>query len=110
MGPTHSYQVVRSRQFRTWLDHLRDVRAHVAIERRLRRLAGGNFGDSHSVGGTVSELRIDYGPGYRVYFTRRRDVIVILLCGGTKATQRQDIAQAQTIAIRAEEIVDGSED
>jgi len=88
---------------------MRDVRAQVAIERRLKRIAGGNFGDFRPVGGAVSELRVDYGPGYRVYFARHRDVIVILLCGGTKATQQQDIALAQSLALRAREIADGSE-
>jgi putative addiction module killer protein len=100
-------KVVRSQKFNNWLVHLRDDRAQVAIERRLRRLENGNFGDAHGVGGSVSELRIDYGPGYRLYFVRVRNVIVVLLCGGTKATQRQDIVLAQTMALRAEEIANG---
>ena len=65
---------------------------------RLERVALGNFGDAKSVGGGVQELRVDYGPGYRVYFTRRGDVVVILLCGGDKRTQDADIKQARELA------------
>lgn len=66
-------------------------------------MAAGNFGDVKSVGGGVSELRIDYGPGYRVYFTRRGSVLVILLCGGDKQTQSRDIARAAAIAGQLED-------
>ena len=68
------------------------------IVRRISRVAAGNFGDAKSVGGAVSELRIDHGPGYRVYFTRRGKAVVILLCGGDKRTQSKDIRKAQEIA------------
>lgn len=68
------------------------------ISRRIDRLEAGNFGDSKTVGGTVSELRINYGPGYRVYFTRRGSMVVILLCGGDKTTQTRDIKRAQALA------------
>lgn len=84
--------------FATWLRKLRDRNARQRIQVRLRRVTLGNFGDVKPVGEGVSELRIDYGPGYRVYFTRRGDVVVILLVGGTKETQQSDIAKAKQIA------------
>ncbi len=84
--------------FTKWLAGLNDQRARLQIVRRISRVAAGNFGDAKSVGGAVSELRIDHGPGYRVYFTRRGKAIVILLCGGDKRTQSKDIRKAQEIA------------
>ena len=84
--------------FSKWLVDLRDVTAASYITRRIDRLAAGNFGDSKTVGGTVSELRINHGPGYRVYFTRRGRTVVLLLCGGDKATQPGDIKRAQALA------------
>lgn len=86
--------------FTRWLAALRDARARLHIVRRIARVAAGNFGDAKSVGGAVSELRIDHGPGYRVYFTRRGDVVVILLCAGDKRTQSRDIKRAVEIADR----------
>ena len=90
--------IVRSDTFARWLDKLRDDRAATVIARRIARLAGGNAGDVRSVGGGVSELRIDYGPGYRVYFAQRGRELVILLCGGDKSTQDRDIRAAKAIA------------
>jgi putative addiction module killer protein len=84
--------------FRDWLDGLADVRAAERIAQRLVRLQAGLFGDVRSVGGGVSELRVDYGPGYRVYFVRRGQMIVILLCGGDKRTQARDIKAAKALA------------
>ncbi len=84
--------------FQVWLEGLRDDDARVRIVARLDRLARGNAGDVKSVGGGVSELRIDYGPGYRLYFTRRGQTLVILLCGGDKRTQPRDIKRAQKMA------------
>lgn len=89
--------------FTRWLASLKDQRAALHIVRRIARLAAGNFGDARSVGGTVSELRIDHGPGYRVYFTRRASVLVILLCGGDKRTQSRDIKRAVEIASELED-------
>ncbi|WP_316228128.1 MULTISPECIES: type II toxin-antitoxin system RelE/ParE family toxin [unclassified Bradyrhizobium] len=83
--------------FTKWLAALKDQRARLQIVRRISRVAAGNFGDTKSVGGAVSELRIDHGPGYRVYFTRRGEVVVILLCGGDKRTQSKDIRKAKEI-------------
>ena len=77
---------------------LDDQRARLQIVRRISRVAVGNFGDAKSVGGAVSELRIDHGPGYRIYFTRRGKAVVILLCGGDKRTQSKDIRKARDIA------------
>ncbi|MGY6277367.1 type II toxin-antitoxin system RelE/ParE family toxin [Methylomonas sp. MgM2] len=81
-----------------WLDDLRDIRARARVLARVERLAAGNPGDVKSVGEGVSEMRIDYGPGYRVYFTRRGDEIIILLAGGDKSTQDADIKTAQSLA------------
>jgi putative addiction module killer protein len=84
--------------FTNWLAALNDLRARLQIVRRIKRVAAGNFGDSKSVGGAVSELRVDHGPGYRVCYTRRGKVVVILLCGGDKRTQNKDIRKAKEIA------------
>jgi putative addiction module killer protein len=75
-----------------------DERAKARILVRIQRLALGNAGDVKSVGSGISELRIDYGPGYRVYFTKRGPMLVILLCGGDKRTQQRDIARAVKLA------------
>jgi putative addiction module killer protein len=91
-------EVRQTLSYQKWFAALRDRTARARIDIRIRRLSLGNFGDTKSVGGTVSELRVDYGPGYRVYFTKRKDTIVILLCGGDKTTQSQDIARARELA------------
>jgi putative addiction module killer protein len=95
-------EVRETPEFTRWLDDLRDQRAVLHIVRRISRVAAGNAGDAKSVGGSVSELRIDYGPGYRVYFTRRGQTLVILLCGGDKRTQSRDIRKAVEIADKLE--------
>jgi putative addiction module killer protein len=84
--------------FDAWMASLRDEQAIVRITARIRRLTLGNFGDVKPVGGGVSELRIDHGPGYRVYFVRRGAVLVILLCGGDKGSQERDIRRAKQMA------------
>ena len=84
--------------FAKWLDELRDIRARARVQARIQRLAAGNPGDVKPVGEGVSEMRIDYGPGYRVYFTRRGNEVVILLAGGDKSTQDTDIKTAQGLA------------
>lgn len=81
--------------FDDWLESLRDAQAKKRIDARLARVEAGNLGDAKSVGEGVSELRIDYGPGYRVYFGQDELQIVFLLCGGTKKTQTADIKQAK---------------
>jgi len=84
--------------FTNWLDRLRDLRARARIQARVERLAAGNPGDVKPVGEGVSELRIDYGPGYRVYYTERGNVLIVLLCGGDKRTQAADIKTAKKLA------------
>ncbi len=90
-------EVRRTRQFIEWLDGLRDARAVAKIASRLIRVANGNFGDCASVGEGVEELRVHYGPGYRVYFVRRGSVVVIVLGGGDKSTQGRDIELAKSL-------------
>ncbi|MCA1748941.1 MAG: hypothetical protein LC634_05220 [Sphingomonadales bacterium] len=84
-------------EFRKWLADREEPDRAVIVE-RITRLRGGLAGDSRSVGGRVSELRIHYGPGFRLYYTRRGREFYILLCGGTKRTQKRDIAKAQLLA------------
>ena len=81
-----------------WLDGLRDIRARARVLVRVERLAAGNAGDVRPVGEGVSELRIDYGPGYRVYFKQQSRTIVVLLAGGDKRTQSRDIETALRLA------------
>ena len=85
----------RTTPFSDWLASLRDARAVGIVRARLNRIRLGNFGDCKSVGGGVDELRIDFGPGYRVYYGRAGSLVVVLLCGGTKRTQARDIVTAQ---------------
>lgn len=92
------FDVRRTAEFIAWLTALRDVQARARITKRIDRLAEGNFGDAKSVGDGVSELRFDFGPGYRVYYTLRGNVVVILLCGGDKSSQARDIARAKIMA------------
>lgn len=91
------FQVLRTDEFDTWLHGLRDKVGQKQILARLTRLALGNWGDCKPVGGEVTELRIDTGPGYRVYCWRDGDVVVIALGGGDKSTQQRDIAKAQAM-------------
>ena len=84
--------------FARWLDDLPDLRARARIQARIERLALGNAGDVKPAGEGVSELRIDYGPGYRVYFKRRGQRLIILLAGGDKSSQARDIKRAQHLA------------
>ena len=92
------FTVRLTEEFQRWLDDLSDRRAQVRIVARLRMAEGGNLGDWASVGGEVSEMRVHFGRGYRLYFTRRGGVLVILLVGGDKSTQSRDIKHAQRIA------------
>jgi putative addiction module killer protein len=89
--------------FRNWLDGLADRRASERIAQRIVRLQAGLLGDTKPVGEGVSELRVDHGPGYRVYFVQRRQVLIVLLCGGDKKSQKRDIKRAKTIALELED-------
>jgi len=90
--------ILRTTEFSEWLDGLRDRTAVIKIAARIDRLAHGNPGDVQPVGAGISELRINYGPGYRVYFKRRGQMLVVLLCGGDKSTQARDIVLAKALA------------
>jgi putative addiction module killer protein len=91
-------EVRQTKDFSVWLHRLRDANAVARIVARIRRMERGNPGDTKSVGNGIMEMRIDYGPGYRIYYTHRGARVVILLCGGDKRTQQQDIERARTLA------------
>lgn len=86
-----------TQEFQAWLDGLRNQKAQVRIAARLRLAEAGNLGDWKAVGGKVSEMRVDFGPGYRLYFTRRGNTLIIMLAGGEKSSQARDIKRAQQI-------------
>jgi putative addiction module killer protein len=90
-------QIIRTEEYASWSLSLRDDRAKAKIALRVDRLAFGNPGDVKPVGGGLSEMRIDYGPGYRVYYGRHGDSIILLLCGGTKNAQSRDIKKAKAL-------------
>ena len=92
------YAILRSATFDRWLRRLRDRQAVDRIVARLLAAEDGHLGDVRSVGGGVSEMRIQYGPGYRVYFITRRGELIVLLCGGDKDSQRRDIERAKRMA------------
>lgn len=89
----------RTPEFNAWIEGLRDKRAVFRVMARIARLEGGNFGDAKFFG-SIGELRIDYGPGYRIYFAQRGAELVLLLCGGDKSTQKKDIEAAKRILER----------
>ncbi len=91
-------QVRKTEEFDKWLHGLRDVRAFAQIARRINRVIQGNIGDCKFIGDKIYELRVDYGPGYRLYFTQRGKQLVLLLIGGDKSSQRRDIELAKTLA------------
>ena len=90
--------VRQTEEFLSWLDALKDRRAQVRIAVRLRQVEAGNLGDWKHIEGDVSEMRVDLGPGYRLYFTRRGRILIILLNGGDKSTQKSDIRRALAIS------------
>ena len=91
-------EVRQTEQFGSWLRRLKDANAVARIVARIRRMQLGNPGDTKSLGGGLMEMRVDSGPGYRIYFINRGASVVILLCGGDKRTQQRDIEQARTLA------------
>ncbi|MBV1701456.1 MAG: type II toxin-antitoxin system RelE/ParE family toxin [Hyphomicrobiales bacterium] len=98
-------EVRKTSTFLQWLTALRDQRAVARIQIRIDRVLLGNFGDVKAVGEGVCEMKIDYGPGYRVYYVQRGKTLVLLLCGGDKSTQKSDIAEAKSLS---REWTDGS--
>ena len=91
-------EIRKTETFSKWIDSLRDIRARARVLARIERLAVGHTGDAKPVGEGVSELRIDHGPGYRVYFKRQGRAVVVLLAGGDKKTQNRDIQTALRLA------------
>jgi putative addiction module killer protein len=96
-------EIRQTATFRDWMDNLGDRRAAERIAQRLVRLQVGLFGDVKPVGAGISELRVDHGPGYRVYFMQRNRTVVVLLCGGDKRTQTRDIKIAKAMAAEIKE-------
>jgi putative addiction module killer protein len=91
-------EIKKTDVYARWLDNLRDIRARARVQARVERMAAGNPGDVKPVGESVLEMRIDYDPGYRVYFVKQDNEVVILLAGGDKSTQDADIKTAQGLA------------
>ena len=92
------FEVIQTEEFEGWLDGLRDRQVQKIVARRVVRMQSGLLGDVKPVGEGVSEARIDHGPGYRLYFVQRQQVVIILLCGGDKSSQVRDIARAKEMA------------
>ena len=95
--------IVQTEAFRAWLDSLRDRKARLRIDDRLKRLASANAGDTKSVGDGVQELRLHFGAGYRIYYIWRDGVLIVLLNGGDKSTQARDIAKAKRLTKEADD-------
>jgi len=91
------YEIKSTKIFSQWILKLKDMKGRIAAARRVERMEHGNFGDVKSVGTSISELRIQTGPGYRIYFTKRKERIIILLVGGDKSTQSKDIEKAKKL-------------
>lgn len=100
-------EVIKSATFDRWLRRLKDRRAQMRIQARIDRCAAGNPGDAKTLRDGLSELRIDYGPGYRIYFIRQAGRVIVLLAGGDKSSQGRDIKYALEIAREWEELDDG---
>jgi putative addiction module killer protein len=98
MGVTMAYTIITTEVFSRWARRLRDKQAARAIALRLARARSGNLGDCKALGGGLNEMRIHIGKGYRLYYSQRGDTLIILLCGGAKATQADDIERARRLA------------
>lgn len=107
MGYGDNVRIVQTEQFSNWMMRLRDRNARLRIDDRLKRLAGGNLGDAKPLGGGIHELRLHFGPGYRIYFRWLGDVLIILLVGGDKTSQESDIATARRLAKEADDGLEG---
>jgi len=92
------YKAYKTEIFSKWHNSLKDLKGKIAIARRIDRAEKGNFGDSEHVGESVFEMRVDFGPGYRVYYILKGSEIIVLLCGGNKSSQKIDIDKAKEIA------------
>lgn len=99
--------ILQTETFGAWLEGLRDRKARLRIDDRLKRLASGNAGDTKPVGGGVQELRLHFGPGYRIYYIWQDGVLIILLNGGDKDSQARDIAKAKELAKEADDGIEG---
>lgn len=97
------YTILRSKEFDKWLQKLKDSKGKARILARIKSAELGNLGDAKPVGSGISEMRIHYGPGYRVYFTRRGKQLILLLIGGDKSSQKRDIQKAKALADSLEE-------
>lgn len=100
------YTIQKTDQFEKWFRKLKDIRAKARILVRIKKAEMGNLGDHRPVGQKISEMKIDYGPGYRLYFTKKKDVIILLLTGGDKSSQSRDIEKAQKILVEIGEQYD----
>lgn len=107
LGSLNQVTIVQSATFRRWLNAVRDRKARLRIDDRLKRLADGNAGDTKSVGEGVQELRLHFGSGYRIYYVWRDGVLIILLNGGDKSSQARDIAKAKQLAKEADDGIKG---
>lgn len=96
------FTVLQTEDFRDWLDALKDMKAQVRIAARLRLAEAGSLGDWKSGGEGLSEMRVDAGPGYRLYFTRRQNILIVMLAGGDKSTQARDIKRAKKLLTQLE--------
>jgi putative addiction module killer protein len=96
-------QIEQTAEFTKWFSKLRDEQTKTRIATRIFRLSNGNQGNARNVGSGIFELKLDFGPGYRVYYVKRAAVLIILLCGGDKSTQAQDIEQARELAAQSME-------
>ncbi|MFZ2217334.1 MAG: type II toxin-antitoxin system RelE/ParE family toxin [Rhodoferax sp.] len=94
------YTVRQTEEFVAWLDDLKDKHAQIRIAARLRQVEAGNLGDWQPIEGDVSELRVDFGPGYRLFFTRRGRIIIVMLTAGDKSSQKRDIRRALKLAAK----------
>ena len=92
--------LLQTSTYSDWFNGLHDRMVQIRITARLKRVEMGHLGDAKSVGGDVSELRLAFGPGYRLYFTRRGSEVILLLCGGDKSSQARDIKRAQSLALQ----------
>ena len=96
------YSLQLTSEFESWLDGLKDKISQVRIAARLRQIESGNLGDWKAVGDRISEMRVHFGPGYRLYFTRKGNVLIIMLAGGSKSSQTRDITIARNILLQLE--------